>query len=289
MKVAPLLRALKKNGCFETTLVHTGQHYDFKMSEVFFKDLGIPRPGVYLNVGSGSHAEQTGRILTAFEGTLLKIKPRLVVVVGDVNSAAACALAAVKLGIRVAHVEAGLRSFDRRMPEEINRIVTDRLSDTLFVSEESGLKNLKNEGVAQSKIFHVGNIMIDSLIASLPAIKRSPILRELGLRPVNYAVVTLHRPSNVDTAEALKKVQLILKDVCRQTTAVFPIHPRTQGRIIALGLDASFKKLKGLKLVSPMGYTDFLGLVRHASLVLTDSGGIQEEPTFLKIPCMALC
>ena len=288
MKVAPILRALKKFPRLKTILVHTGQHYDFRMSEVFFKDLSIPRPDVTLNCGPGTHAEQTGKILEAFEKMLLKIKPRLVVVVGDVNSALAASLAAAKLGIRVAHVEAGLRSFDRDMPEEINRLVTDRLSDLLFVSEESGLRNLKREGVAQGKVFHAGNVMIDSLVSSLGAIRRSKVLVRLGLRAKSYGVVTLHRPSNVDNAASLKEIARILEAASKKCPILFPVHPRTLKKIEAHGLHSRFKKIGRLRCVEPLGYTDFMKLVQESCFVLTDSGGIQEETTYLKVPCMTM-
>ena len=288
MKVAPLLKALRKVPRFQTALVHTGQHYDFRMSEVFFKDLLIPKPGVHLECGSGTHAGQTGKVLAAMERTLLKLRPDLVMVVGDVNSALASSLAAAKLGIRVAHVEAGLRSFDRSMPEEINRRVTDRLSDFLFVSEESGLVNLKREGIPPQKVFHTGNVMIDSLVASLGAIRRSDVRRRLGLADAAYGVMTLHRPSNVDDAKALKKIWHTVAKVSSLVTLIFPIHPRTAKRMDALGLRRAFQGLKNLRMIKPLGYTDFLGLVYGARFVLTDSGGLQEESTYLKIPCMTL-
>ena len=288
MKVAPLLRAFARMRHFCPLLVHTGQHYDFSMSDVFFHDLDIPKPDIFLGVGSGTHGRQTARILTAFEKTLIAERPALVVVVGDVNSAMACALAAAKLQIKIAHVEAGLRSFDRDMPEEINRIVTDRLSNLLFVSEESGLRNLKREGVAHGKIFHVGNVMIDSLANSLSVIRRSPILKRLGLTGKPYGVVTLHRPSNVDDAATLRRILRILEAACGQTTMVFPVHPRTRKKIQAHGLLARFAKLKKLMTTDPLGYTDFMRLVQASRFVLTDSGGIQEETTFLKVPCMTM-
>ncbi len=288
IKIAPLLKALKQAPHVETILVHTGQHYDFQMSDVFFKDLAIPKPDVYLNVGSGTHAVQTGRILSAFENVLTKHRPDWVVVVGDVNSSMACALAAVKLQIKIAHVEAGLRSFDRGMPEEINRVVTDRLSDFLFVSEDSGLRNLKREGVARGKVFHVGNVMIDSLVSSLGAIRGSDILKRLGLAGKAYGVVTLHRPNNVDDAASLRETWRILRAVAQKTLIVFPVHPRTRARIDAHGLRGDFRKLKNLKMTDPLGYTDFLRLVQGARFVLTDSGGIQEETTFLQVPCLTM-
>ena len=288
MKIAPLLKALKKIPRVETMLVHTGQHYDFQMSDIFFKDLAIPKPDVYLNVGSGTHAVQAGRILSAFENVLTKHRPDWVVVVGDVNSAMACALAAVKLQIKIAHVEAGLRSFDRGMPEEINRVVTDRLSDLFFVSEDSGLRNLKREGVARGKVFHVGNVMIDSLVSNLGAIRGSGILERLGLTGKAYGVVTLHRPSNVDDAASLRETWRILKAVAQKTLIVFPVHPRTKACMDAHGLRGRFRKLKNLKMTDPLGYTDFLRLVRGARFALTDSGGIQEETTFLQVPCMTM-
>ncbi|MCM8812332.1 MAG: UDP-N-acetylglucosamine 2-epimerase (non-hydrolyzing) [Candidatus Omnitrophica bacterium] len=289
MKIAPLMREFRKvRRQVEVLLVHTGQHYDYQMSEVFFKDLDIPTPDIYLEVGSGSHAVQTAKIMLEFEKVALAHKPDCVIVVGDVNSTVACSLVATKLNIRMAHVEAGLRSFDRRMPEEINRLVTDAISDYLFVSETSGMKNLKKEGVPAKKYFYVGNVMIDTLLAHLPKINRSRILSALNLQPRGYCVLTLHRPSNVDSKEALEQIAGILRQIPAQVKLVWPIHPRTKGKISEHKLDAVFQSLENLILVEPQGYVDFVRLVKDARFVLTDSGGIQEETTFLKVPCLTM-
>lgn len=287
IKIAPLLRAFKKYSHVRVTLVHTGQHYDYRMAGVFFRQLEIPKPDIYLEVGSGSHAAQTARVMEAFEARLLIRRPDLVVVVGDVNSTLACALAASKLQIPVAHVEAGLRSFDRGMPEETNRIITDHLSDYLFVSEFSGVTNLKREGIDQKKIFFVGNVMIDSLFSCRKAVSRSRILELLGLTD-RYGVVTLHRPSNVDGKQSLIRIHRMLKNVCRRVPVVFPAHPRTLARIKEYGLTARFREISNLFLIQPLGYVDFIKLTAGASFVLTDSGGIQEETTMLGVPCLTM-
>lgn len=289
MKIAPLLREFRRHSnSFSIKLVHTGQHYDFRMSDVFFRDLGIPKPNIYLGVGSGSHAVQTAKLMIAFEKFLIQEKPDWIVVVGDVNSTLACSLVASKMGVKVAHVEAGLRSFDRSMPEEVNRIVTDALSDALFVSEPSGLANLKKEGVAASKIFFVGNVMIDTLLYQMPKIDKSPILRKLSLKPKEYAVLTLHRPSNVDARHTLLEIHRILKETSSKIKVVYAIHPRTRKMISAHGLDKQFNGLKNVLLIEPLGYIDFIKLVKHSRFVLTDSGGIQEETTVLKVPCLTM-
>lgn len=289
MKIAPLMRAFRASKeDFQVTLVHTGQHYDIQMSEVFFKELGIMKPQISLEVGSGSHAQQKAKIMMAFEKVVLKKKPDLVVVVGDVNSTIACSLVAAKMDIKIVHVEAGLRSFDRGMPEEINRIVTDSISDYLFVSEEDALANLAREGVPASKIFHVGNVMIDTLKSSLPRLTRSQVLDRNGLQPKTYAVVTLHRPSNVDTREALAETYEIFKAVTAKIAVVYPIHPRTRKMIEKHRFTRRFEELPNLKLIDPLGYIDFMRLVRDSRFVLTDSGGIQEETTILKVPCLTM-
>ncbi len=299
MKIAPLMRELRRHpDRFDAVLVHTGQHYDFSMSEVFFKNLNIPKPGIYLNVGSGSHAVQTARVMETFEKVALKEKPGLVIVVGDVNSTMACSITAAKLKIKVAHVEAGLRSFDRTMPEEINRIVTDSLSDLLFVTEDSGLKNLKKEGVPFKKIHFVGNIMIDTLLTNMPRIDKSGILKKLNstrataggpfLTPGQYCVLTLHRPANVDTPAALSKIFDIIRDVSRTTPIIYPVHPRTLGMLKRHGFYKDFNGLNNLLMIEPVGYIDFIHLVKNARFVLTDSGGIQEETTVLNIPCITM-
>lgn len=296
IKIAPLMHEFERHKhLFNTLLVHTGQHYDFEMSEKFFKDLNIPKPNYFLNVGSASHATQTAKIMVAFEKVLLKVTPNLVVVVGDVNSTLACAIVASKLNIRIAHVEAGLRSFDRTMPEEINRIVTDSLSDYLFVSEESGLMNLKAEGVNSKKVYFVGNIMIDTLLSKMNIITKSNILNSLPMRDKTnklelktYAVLTLHRPANVDSNESLTKIYNILKTISQKTKIIYPIHPRTKKMIKKHNFLKKFELLSNLVMVKPLGYIDFIKLTKDSKFVLTDSGGIQEETTFLKVPCLTM-
>ncbi len=278
MKAAPVLRALAARGARQT-LVHTGQHYDRNMSDVFFTQLEIPEPDWNLGVGSGSHARQTAEVMTAFEPVVLEAKPDVVLVYGDINSTVAAALVCAKLLVRVGHVEAGLRSFDRTMPEETNRIVTDRLADFLFTPSEDGDINLKNEGVASEKIHRVGNVMIDSLVQLLPAALQVP---RNGL-PERYALVTLHRPSNVDDSESLKSILASLLEVSDRMPVVFPVHPRTRQRIADFGID-----VEKLHLVDPAPYIEFLALQRGAAVVITDSGGIQEETTYLGVPCVTL-
>jgi UDP-N-acetylglucosamine 2-epimerase (non-hydrolysing) len=284
MKIAPLLRELRGRSSFEALLVHTGQHYDAAMSEAFFRDLGIPEPDVNLGVGSGSHAVQTADVLRGIEPVLLEWRPDAVVVVGDVNSTIAAALAAVKLGIPVAHVEAGLRSFDRSMPEEINRILTDAISTWLFTSEPSGDENLRREGIPAERIHFVGNVMIDTLRAHLDRARQAAPLARLGLAAGHYGVLTLHRPSNVDDPERLIRLFSVLEEIHREIPIVFPIHPRTRASIEARLGGAAPRLL----LTDPLGYLEFLGLVASAKLVLTDSGGIQEETTALGVPCLTL-
>lgn len=288
MKIAPLVEAFKKTGKIQTLLVHTGQHYDEKMSTLFFKDLGIPQPDVNLEVGSGSHAVQTAEIMKRFEPVLLEHRPDWIVVVGDVNSTIACALVAVKLGIKTAHVEAGLRSNDRSMPEEINRLLTDAISDLLLVSEPSGVENLKREGVAAEKIHFVGNVMIDTLLKNRARADASDVLERFGIKPGQYATVTLHRPSNVDDAKTLSRILDAFEVICRDMPIIFPVHPRTRKNIEAMGLGARVASIKGLHLPDPLGYLDFLKLTADSALVLTDSGGVQEETTILKVPCLTL-
>jgi UDP-N-acetylglucosamine 2-epimerase (non-hydrolysing) len=285
MKVAPVHAALAAGGGVQQSIVHTGQHYDEKMSDVFFRELGIPAPDVNLEVGSGSHAHQTAQIMSRLEGVMLSDEPDLVVVYGDVNSTLAAALVCAKLLIRVAHVEAGLRSFDRTMPEEINRIVTDRLADILFTPSADGNANLEKEGVASERIHLVGNVMIDTLIRLLPAAKARmarPLLAPW--RDRRYALVTLHRPSNVDESESLVAILSALGDLARDTPILFPVHPRTRQRIEQLQLTLA----DGIELVEPLSYLDFVAVESHAALVITDSGGVQEETTFLGIPCLTL-
>jgi UDP-N-acetylglucosamine 2-epimerase (non-hydrolysing) len=279
MKAAPVLHALRKRPGMRQTLVHTGQHYDKNLSDVFFSQLEIPAPDVNLGVGSSSHARQTADIMTGFEPVLLERKPDIVLVYGDVNSTVAAALVCAKLLIPVAHVEAGLRSFDRTMPEEVNRIVTDRLADVLFTPSEDGDENLLREGVSPEKIHRVGNVMIDSLVRLLPAATRCPAN---GL-PDRFALVTLHRPSNVDDGDTLKSILESLLTVSEQLDVVFPVHPRTRARIDQFGISTD-----NLHLLEPVPYIEFLALQKRATVVITDSGGIQEETTYLQVPCLTL-
>lgn len=279
MKVAPVLNALRAHEHVTQTLVHTGQHYDANMSDIFFEQLGIPAPDVNLAVGSGTHARQTAEIMMRFEPVVLEAKPDLVLVYGDVNSTVAAALVCSKLGVRVGHVEAGLRSFDRTMPEEINRMVTDRLADLMFTPSEDGDANLKREGVEAEKIFCVGNVMIDSLVKLLPLAKRQS--RD-GL-PERYALVTLHRPANVDDGETLERILRSLVDVSRELAVLFPAHPRTRSKIAEFAL-----KTDQLRVLDPLPYVDFLALQARAAVVITDSGGIQEETTYLGVPCLTM-
>ncbi|CUT00798.1 non-hydrolyzing UDP-N-acetylglucosamine 2-epimerase [Candidatus Chrysopegis kryptomonas] len=292
MKIAPIHRAFKKfreehpDSEIIHKICHTGQHYDNNMSDIFIKELELPKPDFYLGVGSGSHAVQTAKIMIEFEKVLLNEKPDLVIVVGDVNSTIACSLTAVKCGIKVAHVEAGLRSFDRSMPEEINRILTDAISDYLFVSEKSGIANLKREGIPDERIFFVGNVMIDSLVYYLPKIDKSNVLKNFYLKPFEYGVVTLHRPSNVDYKDKLSNIVDFLREISVFKRLVFPVHPRTYNNLEKFGLLTLLNH--NIVLTQPMGYIDFIALVKNSSFVLTDSGGIQEETTYLGIPCITL-
>ena len=288
MKIAPIMEAMARSARITPLLVHTGQHYDQRMSDLFFRQLGIPEPDVNLGVGSASHAVQTAEIMKAFEPVLLEQKPDAVLVVGDVNSTIACGLVAVKLGIKLVHVEAGLRSFDRTMPEEINRLLTDSISDLLLCSEPSGVENLRREGVADDKIHLVGNVMIDTLLKNRAKAEESTILDELGLEASGYVALTLHRPANVDNAEVLGRLLDAFEVIQRECPIVFPVHPRTRGNIERLGLAERIAALPNLRLIEPAGYLDFLKLTSSARAVLTDSGGIQEETTILKVPCITL-
>ncbi len=340
MKVAPLIRAIDRHNHaghsslvpIHHSLVHTGQHYDFNMSDAFFRDLALPKPDLHLGVGSGNHGEQTGKVLIEFEKVLLKEQPDLVIVVGDVNSTLACSLAAVKLHIPVAHVEAGLRSFDRKMPEEINRLLTDAISEYLFTPSPEGDENLAKEGIPQDKVFLVGDIMVDSLLFHLDQARKTHILARLGLKSMSsdicgltafggaeggqgsealisdlrpYALVTLHRPANVDDKQVLGRIIRGLLEVSAHFPILFPVHPRTAKQINAFGMETSFifhstpdirpeEYLDGkilhrkIHCFQPLGYLDFLNLMAHAKVVLTDSGGIQEETTVLNIPCITL-
>ena len=292
MKIAPLYAALRgRPDAFTVQIIHTGQHYDYKMSRVFFEDLGLPEPDAYLEVGSGLHGEQTARALSGCERYLLTRHADLVVVVGDVNSTAAAALAATKLHIPVAHVEAGLRSGDRAMPEEINRIVTDHLADILYTHCADAGDNLHREGIPAERIVFVGNVMIDTLVALLPRAAESTVLNRLALPPKSYAVLTMHRPENVDHAEGIALVAEVIEQATRRMPLVFPIHPRAAKNLAALLLRSRWNELVenvNLRLIDPLGYIDFLRLMKDARVVLTDSGGIQEETTFLGVPCLTL-
>ena len=288
VKIAPLLAAMRSHKDIAPVLVHTGQHYDKKLSEVFFDQMRIPEPDFNLDVGSGSQATQTAEVLKRIEPVLLEQKPDLVLVVGDVNSTVAASLAAAKLGIPIAHVEAGLRSFDRSMPEEINRIVTDALADYLFVTEVDAIENLRREGRPSDRIYFVGNVMIDALQQFLPLAQNSRIVEDLGLmqngKVMPFAVLTLHRPSNVDSPETLSKVLAAIEAVASQITVIFPVHPRTQSKLDQLKKNSQSQ----LRAIAPLGYLEFLCLLSRAKLVLTDSGGIQEESTVLGVPCLTL-
>jgi len=282
MKIAPVMAALAETG-IAAQLLHTGQHYDAAMSDGFFADLGIPRPDHHLEVGSGSHAVQTAEVMKRFEPVLESVRPQAVLVVGDVNSTIACALVAAKRGVRVIHVEAGLRSYDRSMPEEINRVLTDQLSDLLFTTEKSALANLQREGIDASRVEFVGNVMIDTLYRNLD--RAVPSSQTLGGSLPAYAVLTLHRPSNVDDPATLGALLDVIGEINRVLPVVLPLHPRTRGNIEKFGLST---RLEALRILPPLGYLDMLGLMRDAKLVLTDSGGIQEETTALGVPCLTL-
>lgn len=284
MKIAPILKEMRLAPELQPILVHTGQHYDEGMSDVFFRELGIPEPQVHLGVGSGSQAEQTGKVMVAFEAVVQRNRPDLVLVVGDVNSTLACSLVAAKAQIPVAHVEAGLRSFDRTMPEEINRLVTDALATYLFTTSRDADENLKREGVRAEKIHFVGNVMIDTLMASAREAEGSTIRAQLGLGG-KYALLTLHRPSNVDDARPLQGIFRGLKRLALRIPVIFPAHPRTSRMLAEFGVSTEFP---GMRIVEPLGYLDFIHLEKHARLVLTDSGGIQEETTVLGVPCLTL-
>jgi len=289
MKVAPLWHALAREGAWcRARIVHTGQHYDANMSDAFFRDLGLPEPHAYLEVGSGTHAEQTGGVMIAYERACMTARPDWTVVVGDVNSTLACTITAAKLGIRVAHLEAGLRSRDRSMPEELNRLATDVLADLLWTPSPDADENLRAEGMPPERIVRVGNIMIDSLEMMRPAFERSTLRESLGLAPRGYAVVTLHRPSNVDEPQRLAEMVSLLLRLAKRLPIVFPAHPRTRARLGAGGLLATLEGGEGIRLLEPAGYVDFMSLVMHSAYALTDSGGIQEETTYLGIPCLTL-
>jgi UDP-N-acetylglucosamine 2-epimerase (non-hydrolysing) len=288
MKVAPIHRRMLVDPFFQPILLHTGQHYDAKMSETFFAELGMPEPDLYLGVGSGTHSVQTAAVMAAVEILFLENRPDWVLVVGDVNSTLAVSLVAAKLHIPIAHVEAGLRSFDCAMPEEINRILTDSVSDLLFITEQSGWENLSREGADMKKVHIVGNVMIDSLMEHLSKCRSSPIQAELGLTPHNYGLMTLHRPSNVDNPKILKEILDAVASLQRETPMVFPIHPRTRKMLTQFGFDIAIQAMNHLILTEPLSYFAFLKLMSEARFVLTDSGGVQEETTFLNVPCLTL-
>jgi len=288
MKIAPLLDEFKKHKEFKPILVHTGQHYDYNMSGSFFKELNIQKPNYNLGIKAGLHGEQTGRTIIEFEKVCLKEKPQLVIVVGDVNATIACALVASKLHIKIAHIESGLRSFDRNMPEEINRILTDHISDYLFTTCEDGKKNLLREGIDKKKIFFVGNIMIDTLLKQQKKSKKTGILNKLNIKPKEYSLLTLHRPSNVDDKKILKTLFETFNIIQKKIKIIYPIHPRTQKRIKQFGLEKYVKQMKNLIITPPLGYLDMICLLDNSKFLMTDSGGTQEESTVLKIPCLTL-
>ncbi|MDD5766726.1 MAG: UDP-N-acetylglucosamine 2-epimerase (non-hydrolyzing) [Candidatus Marinimicrobia bacterium] len=290
MKAAPIYRALKKYPTeFQCRLVHTGQHYDEKMSHIFFKELELPQPDIFLGVGSGLHGEQTGKIMISYEKEVLKDKPDVILVAGDVNSTAACSLVAAKLHIKVGHVEAGLRSRDRSMPEEINRIVTDGISDYLFTTSRDADDNLQQEGIPKEKIFFVGNTMIDSLNYYLPkAGEEKYRFNDKRILKRGYILVTLHRPSNVDSAETMKGLLETFATIQNRMPIIFPLHPRTQKMLATFGMDKQLAQMPNLIITEPLGYLEFLSLQKDAFLLLTDSGGIQEETTVLGIPCLTM-
>jgi UDP-N-acetylglucosamine 2-epimerase (non-hydrolysing) len=283
-KIAPLIPAIaERSSGIKQTLVHTGQHYDYNMSRIFFDELSLPEPDFFLGIGSGTHAFQTAQVMLAFEPVVREQNPDLVVVVGDVNSTLACALVSVKMNVKVAHVEAGLRSWDRTMPEEINRLLTDQVSDLLFTPSKDATENLKFEGIPEEKIFFVGNVMIDTLVRMLPKSKESQVLDTLSLAAGMYILVTLHRPSNVDHPEVLLEIIEALEETSQMMPVVFPVHPRTRQNLERIGK----VNLKGqVRLIEPLGYVDFLSLTASARVVLTDSGGVQEETTYLGVPCL---
>jgi UDP-N-acetylglucosamine 2-epimerase (non-hydrolysing) len=288
MKIAPLMAEFARCREFETMLVHTGQHYDTQMNDLFFRQLDIPEPDINLRVGSASHAIQTAEIMKAFEPVVLAHKPDAVLVVGDVNSTIACGLVAVKLGIKLIHVEAGLRSFDRTMPEEINRLLTDSISDFLFCSEQSGVDNLTKEGIPEGKIYLVGNVMIDTLLKNRAKAVKSNILDRLKLNGNAFAILTLHRPANVDSHAIFSRILDALEIIQQDMPIIFPVHPRTLQNLASFRLGRRLEKLPNLRIIEPLGYLDFLKLISSAKIALTDSGGIQEETTILKVPCLTL-
>lgn len=288
MKIAPLMKEYSKYDSFEPIIVHTGQHYDSNMSDLFFNQLQIPEPDVFLGVGSDSHSKQTAKIMEKFEDVCLDVLPDAILVVGDVNSTMACSLVASKLGIKIIHLEAGLRSNDRTMPEEINRLVTDALADILLTPSRDANENLMKEGIPESKIFLVGNIMIDTLFQFLPLAEKSNILNSFNLNKGNFILVTLHRPSNVDFQENITKILRAFELIQKEIKIIFPIHPRTKNKLKEFGLNKFINSLSNLIITDPIGYLDFQKLMSNSKVVITDSGGIQEETTALKIPCITV-
>lgn len=288
MKIAPLYHELIKREGLEPFIIHTGQHYDLNMSDVFFQNLGLVEPYIHLSVGSGTHAQQTGNVMIAYEKVLMEEKPDFVVVVGDVNSTVAATMAAVKLGIKTAHLEAGLRSFDRTMPEEINRIITDSIADMLWTPSMDGNENLKNEGVAEERVECVGNIMIDSLEMVREKIESKTVYKEFNCLKKEYGLITLHRPANVDNHETLEKLCIKLVDISSKIPLIFPVHPRTLSKLKKYKLKSILKNAASIHLTEPLGYIDFMNLVFNSRLIITDSGGVQEETTYLGIPCLTL-
>ena len=286
MKIAPILQEMKTYGDrFCPFFIHTGQHYDDEMSRIFLQELGLPEPDVYLGAGSGSHGSQTAKVMIAFEKVMMRERPDIVVVVGDVNSTLACALVASKMWVPIAHVEAGLRSFDRTMPEEINRMITDQLSDYLFTTCKDANKNLKREGIPTEKTYFVGNVMIESLIKCRPRVEESRVLEKLGLKEKEYVLTTLHRPTNVDSKDRFQDICNALHQIQQEIKVIFPAHPRTQERMKTFDLQGFNNRLI---VMNPLGYFDFLALEMHARFVLTDSGGIQEETTLFGVPCLTI-
>lgn len=289
VKIAPVLKEFRKYKNIESILVHTGQHYDRQMSKIFFDDLNLPRPDINLDVGSHSQIVQIAKVIAKLEKVVLRCRPNMVVVVGDVNSTLAGALVASKLCIPIAHVEAGLRSFDRSMPEEVNRVVTDSLSDFLFTPSRNADENLKNEGISQGKIFFVGNVMIDTLLDFKDLIlKNTVILKKLNIRKKGFMLLTLHRPSNVDKLQDLKKIFDIMHEIQKKIKIIFPMHPRTQSSVERFKLKEYFSRMRNVIMIKPLGYTDFLSLMSNSLFVMTDSGGIQEETTALGVPCLTV-
>lgn len=288
VKIAPIMKAMDRKGVFEQVLLHTGQHYDAAMSDDFFRELSIPAPNISLEISSAPRPVQISRIMAAFEVELKKVRPDMVVVVGDVNSTLACALAASAAKVPLAHIEAGLRSFDRDMPEETNRVITDRISDILFTTEPAALDNLALEGVVRDKVHLVGNVMIDTLMEH----KRNALKRgaadKMGMKPKEFALISLHRPSNVDSPDVLGRILGVMEALSRRVDAVFPMHPRTKRSLDKFGLSARLDKMSRVKAVGPVGYLDFVSLMSDSCFVMTDSGGVQEETSFLSVPCLTL-